>query len=306
MKAVIFEKYGPPEVLKIKEVGKPAPKANEVLIKIMATAVNSADIRVRGLAVDGFMRVVMRAVLGFRGPRKKILGVVLAGIVEEVGEGVTEFKKGDNVFAATGFRFGAYAEYTTLSAKGSIAAMPKKASFEQAAALPFGGNTALYFLQKAGIGAKPKQKVLIYGSSGAVGTGAVQIAKHFGAEVTAVCSQDGVKLAKSLGADYIIVYTREDFTKSGKQYDIIFDAIGKTNKKTCAKLLAPEGTYVTVGGLDVASEKKEQLQLLAKLYDKGEYKAVIDKTFPLEKIVEAHTYADAWKKKGNIVITVGH
>lgn len=306
MKAVIFETYGPPEVLKIKDVPKPEPKANEVLIKIMATAVNSADIRVRGLAVGGFMRIIMRLVLGIRGPRKKILGVVLSGVIEQVGEEVTAFKKGDKVYAATGFKFGAYAEYTTLPEKGPIAIMPKKASFEQAAAIPFGGNTAIYFLRKAQIGTKPKQKVLIYGSSGAVGTAAVQIAKYYGTEVTAVCSADGVKLAKTLGADHVIDYTKEDFSKKEKTYDIIFETVGKKKKKDFTGMLAQEGKYVTTGSLDVASETKEQLTFLSKLFDKGEYKAVIDKTYPLEEIVKAHKYVDLGKKKGNVVVKVTH
>jgi NADPH:quinone reductase-like Zn-dependent oxidoreductase len=304
MKAVVCERYGPPEVLKLKEVAKPTPKANEILIKIKATAVNSGDVRVRGLIVTGFMRIVMRLVLGFTGPRKKILGLVLSGVVEAVGENVRSFKPGDEVFASTGFAMNAYAEYISFPETGVIAFKPKKASFEQAATLPFGGGTALYFLKKAGIETKPDQKVLIYGSSGAVGTAAVQIAKHFGAEVTAVCSEDGVKLAKSLGADHVIVYTKEDFTKHGEHYDIIFEAVAKKSKKEFNSLLAPGGKFVTVGGLDVAAERPEDLILLRELYDKGEYKAVIDRTFPLEEIVAAHRYVEQGKKKGNVVIKV--
>ncbi len=237
MKAVVCERYGPPEVLKLIEVNKPQPKADEVLVKIMATAVNSADVRVRGLVVDGFMRIIMRLVLGIRGPRKPILGTALSGVVESVGKQVKDFKPGNEIFAATGFKFGAYAEYTTLAEKGAMEIKPKKASFSEAAALPFGGGTALYFLQKAGIGTKSGQKILVYGSSGAVGTAAVQISKHFDAHVTAVCSQDGVKLAKSLGADHVIVYSKEKFTKNGERYDIIFDAVGKITKKDCTDSL---------------------------------------------------------------------
>jgi len=305
MKAVICEKYGPPQVLKIKEVVKPVPKPDEVLIKIMATAVNSGDVRTRGLVVAGFLRIVMRFVLGFSGPRQRILGTVLSGVVEEVGSEVTKFKLGDEVFASTGFKFGTYAEYISLSEKGTIALKPKKASFEQAASIPFGGGSALYFLRKAGISQERGQKVLVYGASGAVGTGAVQIAKHYGATVTAVCSQINTNLVKSLGADHVIAYTKEDFTKNGKKYDIIFDAVGKQPKKVCADSLAKDGKYITVASLDVASEKKEHLTFLSKLYDKGEYRAVIDKTYPLEDIVEAHRYVDQGKKKGNVVVTIG-
>lgn len=306
MKAVICEKYGPPEVLEIREVDKPAPNSDEVLVKIMATAVNTADTRIRGLQVSGMLRVVMRFVLGFSGPRQRILGVVFSGVVEAAGSKVKEFKSGDQVYAATGFRLGAYAEYIAVKASKAIALKPKKASYEEAAAIPFGGTAALYFLQKAGIDAADAQKVLIYGASGAVGTAAVQIAKHFGAEVTAVCGEDGVDLVKSLGAGRVIVYNKEDFTDSGEQYRIIFDAVGKTSKQVCAKLLAPGGKYVTVGGFDVASDRKEQLNLLRELFDGGEYRAVIDRTYGLEDIVEAHRYVDEGKKKGNVVITVGH
>lgn len=306
MKAVICEKYGPPEVLRIQEVDTPSPKPDEVLIKIMATAVNSGDVRVRSLRVPGLLRVVMRVVLGFTGPRNQILGVSLSGVIEAVGNRVTNFKVGDEVYAATGFRFGTYAQYTTLPENKAMALKPKKASFEEAAVIPFGGTTALYFLQKGGIEESKGKKVLVYGASGAVGTAAVQIAKHYGADVTAVCGEDGVALAKSLGADKVIVYTKEDFTTSNEQYRIIFDAVGKTSKKVCAKVLAPNGTFVTVGGLDTASETKAQLHLLRELFDKGEYKAVIDRTYALEDMVDAHRYVDQGIKKGNVAITVSN
>jgi NADPH:quinone reductase-like Zn-dependent oxidoreductase len=231
---------------------------------------------------------------------------VLAGVVETVGSGVQRFKAGDEIYAQTGFKMGGYAEYVAMGADKPIALKPSKATFEQAAAIPFGGTTALYFLQKAGIEASQGKKVLVYGASGAVGTAAVQIAKHFGAEVTAVCSEDGAELAKSLGAGQVIIYTQDDFTQNGQQYQIIFDAVGKKTKKDCVGSLAPGGRYVTVGSLDVASETKEQLDLLRELYDKGEYRAVIDKTYPLEDIVAAHRYVDQGKKKGNVVVTVSH
>lgn len=304
MKAVICERYGPPEVLKIKEVAKPSPKTHEVLIRIKAAAVNSGDVRVRGLKVSGVMRVIMQLVLGITGPRKPILGMTLSGVVEAVGDGVRNFTPGDQVYAQTGLQFGAYAEYIAVPENGVIALKPAQASFEEAAAIPFGGTTALYFLQKAGIGTKPKQKLLIYGASGAVGTAAVQIAKYHDAEVTAICSQEGVKLAKSLGADYVINYEKEDFMKNGQTYDIIFDAVGKKPKKECTKSLKPNGKYVTVGGLDVAKEQKDQLLFLNELFDKGKYKAVIDRVYSFDEIVAAHRYVDGGKKKGNVVITV--
>ena len=275
MKVVFCERYGPPEVLKIKEIEKPVPKANDILVKVIATAVNSGDVRVRGLVVDGFMRIVMRLVLGFKGPRNPILGTVFSGVVENVGDSVKMFKPGDKVYATTGMKMGTYAEYIALSENKTITLKPTKASFEEAAALPFGGTTSLYFLHKAGISKKPKQK-----------------------------SEAGVQLMKSLHVDHTIVYTKEDFTKNGKRYDIIFDTVGKMPKKACQNSLVPDGKYITTAALDVASEKKEQLQLLSELFDKGEYKAVIDRTYPLEEIVEAHTYVDQGKKKGNVIIKV--
>lgn len=304
MRAVICKKYGPPEVLKIEEVEKPRPESREVLIKVMATAVNSGDVRVRGLIVPGFLRIVMRFVLGFTGPRRSILGTVLSGTVEAVGSEVKNFKIGDEVFATTGMKMGAYAEYVALPEDSPIALKPEKASFEEAASIPFGGTAALYFLQKAGIGVSKNQKVLIYGATGAVGTAAMQIAKHYGANITAVCGEDGIELSKSLGASQVIVYTNEDFTKNGEKYDIIFDTVAKKHKKECIESLAPGGKFVTTGSLDVASERKDQLLFLRKLYDAGEYEAVIDKTYPLDDIVEAHRYVEEGTKKGNVAITV--
>ncbi len=305
MKAVICESYGPPNVLKIKEVQKPEPKDNEVLVRIRATAVNSGDVRTRGLAVNGLMKYVMRLVLGIRRPRQPILGTVLAGVVEDVGADVQKLKPGDEVYAMTGFKFGTYAEYITLKETGPITLKPKKASFEEAAAIIFGGSTAIYFLQKAGIGVKPHQSVLIYGASGAVGSAAVQIAKYYNANVTAVCGEDAVELMKKLGADDVVIYTNEDFTKNGEKYDIIFDAVGKKPKKECRESLAADGKYVTTGGMDVASEKKEQLDLLKELFDGGQYDAVIDRVYSMEDIVKAHEYVDQGKKKGNVIIAIG-
>ena len=226
MKAITCTAYGAPEVLRITEIAKPQPRDNEVLVKIMATAVNSGDVRVRGLAVGGFVRIVMRFVLGFTRPRKPVLGNVLSGVVEAVGKNVQAFSVGDAVFASTGFKFGAYADYITLPEDGTLAHKPANASFEEAAAILFGGMTALYFLQKAGIASRPGQQVLVYGAAGSVGTAAIQIAKHYKATVTAVCSEQGVALAKALGSNEIIVYSQQDFTQSGKTFDIVFDAVG--------------------------------------------------------------------------------
>lgn len=305
MKAVICDGYGPPEVLKIREVEKPVPKRNEVLIKVMASSVNSGDARMRALRVEGALspaiKVIMRLLLGIRKPRR-IPGAVLAGIIEEVGDNVNNFKVGDEVYAMTGFKFGGHAEYAVLPANKTIALKPRKASFEEAAAIPFGGNTALYFLRKADIG--KAKKVLIYGSTGAVGTAAVQLAKIMGANVTAVCSKDGAVLSKKLGASKMYDYRKQEVTDLGEKFDIIFDAVGKISKKDCEGQLAKGGAFVTVGGMDVAKEFASDLEELAKYFDEGKFVAVIDKTYPLDDIVEAHRYVDTGHKKGNVVVTI--
>lgn len=304
MKAVICTKYGGPEVLQIVELPKPVISDKQILVKIKATAVNSGDVRVRGLVVSGFMRIVMRLVLGITKPRRPVLGVVLSGVVESVGASVTTFKSGDEVFAMTGFQFGAYAEYIALNEMSVVTHKPTNASFNEAAAIIFGGTTAIYFLEKAKISAEHPQNVLIYGATGAVGSAAVQIAKFYGAHVTAVCGEGGVALVEELGANETIVYTRDDFTKSATKYDIIFDAVGKTTRKQCASLLMEGGRYHSVEGLDVASEKTAQLSFLKSLYESGQYQAVIDRVYTLDQIVEAHRYVDSGRKKGNVVISV--
>lgn len=305
MQAVVCPAYGPPEVLRVQQVAKPQPKDHEILVKIKATAVNSGDVRVRGLQVSGWMKPVMRLVLGFSRPRKPILGTVYAGVVEQVGRGVSTFKVGDNVFGMTGFGFGTYAEFIAVGEKSNVAIMPKNASSEEAAALIFGGQTALYFLQKAKIGAKPNPKVLIIGATGSVGSAAVQIAKYHGAEVTAVVSSAGLTLMQALGVKNLILYDQADFTQTTARHDIVFDAVGKTTRRQCAKLLAEGGSYQTVGGLEYASETQQQLLLLKELYEKGQLNAVIDKVFPLAEVVEAHQYVDTGRKKGNVVLKVG-
>jgi len=301
MKAMVCTKYGPPEVLQLQEVEKPTPKDNEVLIKVHATTVTSGDCRIRGFNSPILFWIPMRIILGFTKPRKPILGSELAGEIVEVGKNVTRFKEGDQVFAFPGMRFGAYAEYTCLPEDWLVAIKPTNTTYNEAAAILFGGTTALHFFRKGNI--RSGQKVLIYGASGAVGTSAVQLAKYFGAEVTGVCSTANVELVKSIGADHVIDYTNEDFTKREKQYDFIFDAVGKTSKSRCKKSLTPNGTFVTVAS-NIAKVLPEDLTFLKELIEKEMFKSVIDRTYPLEQIPEAHRYVEQGHKKGNVVITV--
>ena len=302
MKAAICSAYGPPEVLKIKEVDKPVPKDDEVLIKIMSAAVNSGDARIRGLRAPGILPLVMRILFGFSKPRSPILGLMFSGVVEEAGKNVTGLRPGDQVFGSTGSRMGAHAEFVAVKEKSVLAKKPEKASFEEAAALVFGGMTAIYFLKKAGIDSKKEPKILIYGATGSVGTAAVEISKHYKSHVTAVCSERGADLAKSLGSDEIVLYTQQDFRTLDKQFDIVFDAVGKTKKKDAAGILKSSGKYLTVGGMDVAKETKDQLEFLRDLFDNGEIHANIDKVYRLEEIVEAHRYVDSERKKGNVIL----
>lgn len=304
MKAAICPQYGPPEVLTIEDIPKPSPKKHEVLVKVVASSLNSGDVRIRGLRVEGFMKVVMRILLGFTKPRQPVLGTTFSGIVEAIGEGVTLFKVGDEVFGTTGLKQGCHAEYVCISEKKVITQKPKSASFEEAAVLPFGGQPAIYFLRKGNIEALKNPQVLIYGATGSVGTSAVQIAKHYGATVTAVCSTRGKELVQGLGADKIVLYNQEDFTKIPDRFDIIFDAVGKTNKKQCVPLLNSTGRFFTVEGTDVSAERKDYLEFLALLFEDNAYQAVIDTTFPLDQIVEAHRYVDSGSKKGNVVVKI--
>ncbi|MEB8700839.1 NAD(P)-dependent alcohol dehydrogenase [Bacillus cereus] len=301
MKAIICTKYGPPNVLQLQNIEKPKPKKNEVLVKIHATSVSTGDCRIRGFNSPLLFWIPMRIILGFRKPRKPILGVELSGEIEDIGTDVTQFKKGDQVFALTELNLGGYAEYTCVHESGLIALKPTNVTYEEAAVIPFGGTSALHFLRKGQI--KKGQRVLIYGASGSVGTAAVQLAKYFGATVTAICSSSNFDLVTALGADNVIDYMKEDFTKRGEHYDIIFDAVGKYNKSLCTDALMPNGKYVSVNGM-MAKVSKEDMNLLKQLTETEKLKPVIDRTYRLEEIAEAHIYVEKGHKKGNVSITL--
>ena len=297
MKAVVYENYGPPDVLRLKDISKPQPKENEVLVKIHATTVTAGDWRMR--KAEPF---VVRVFNGLFKPRRvKILGFELAGEVEEAGKKVQAFRKGDQVFASCGFRFGAYAEYTCLQVNDLIAMKPANMTFEEAATVPIGGLTALRLLKQSGI--KERDRVLIYGASGSVGTFAVQIAKAYGALVTAVCSGTNTELVTKLGADKVIDYTQNDFTKTETSFAIILDAAGKTSRSACKHLLKPGGKYVSVSGSPKSG--KDDLLVLKQLIEAGKVTTVIDRVYTLAQIREAHAYVESFRKKGNVVVKIG-
>src|SRR5688500_15470826 len=302
MKAIVATKYGGPEVLQLQDVEKPTPKNNEILIKVHATTVTAGDFRMRSFTVPPLFWLPARITLGFTKPKRPIYGMELAGDVEAVGKDVTRFKVGDPVFASTlTANFGGYAEYKSFPEGGMVAIKPANMSYEEAAAVPIGATTALRLLRKGNI--QRGQNVLIYGASGSVGTYAVQLAKHFGADVTGVCSTANLGMVKALGADHVIDYTKEDVSSGEQRYDIIFDTVGKFPKSKTSNILTPNGTYVTIARLST-KESMENLVFIKELIEAGEIRAVIDRCYPLEEMVEAHRYVDAGHKKGNVVITV--
>ncbi|RLD27363.1 MAG: NAD(P)-dependent alcohol dehydrogenase [Bacteroidetes bacterium] len=317
MKAIVCTKYGAPDFLQMKEVEKPRPKENELLIKIHATSVSSGDARMR--RADPF---IIRLIFGFKRPRKPILGVVVAGEIEAIGKSVSNYKIGDQVFGSSGMSFGAHAEYVSVPEDAVLALKPGNMTYEEAAAIPFGATASMHFLRIANI--QQGQKVLIYGASGALGTMAVQLAKNYGADITAVCSTSNIELMKSLGADHVIDYTQEDFTRNGKKYDVVFDTIGKSSLRKALMslsdnghlLLASAGIGTMISGSiksmfirkkiisGVIKETVKDMNFFKQLIEKGSLKAVIDRTYPLEQIVEAHAYVDKGHKKGNVVIAI--
>jgi len=322
MKAIVCPRYGPPEVLQFKEVEKPIPKDNEVLVRVHAATVTTGDCEFRGLKLPLTWQLMVRIGFGFRRPRKKILGQELAGEIESVGNAVRRYKKGDPVFVATGLRLGAWAEYACVPEKGLIAIKPANMSYEEAAILPVGGLHALHLLSKAKI--QRGQQVLIIGAGGTVGTIAVQLARSFGAEVSGVDAGRMLDMLRSIGADHVIDYTRRDFSKSGETYDVVFDVVGKSSFSACVKSLKGGGVYLlgnpglsqqvrglwtsittskkVVGGM--VSYRKEDLVFLKELAEAGKIRSVIDRRYPLEQIVEANRYVESGQKTGNVVITV--
>jgi NADPH:quinone reductase-like Zn-dependent oxidoreductase len=328
MKAIVWTKYGPPDVLQLKEVDKPSPKDNEVLVKIYATTVTAGDCELRSLNLPFYISFPMRMWIGFNKPKENTIpGTELAGEIEAVGAGVKLFKPGDQVYGSAGMGFGANAEYICLpeqpgEMEGGVAIKPANMTFEQAAAVPFGGRDALHFLRKGNI--QDGQKILINGAGGSIGTFAVQLAKHFGAEVTAVDNTEKLDMLRSIGADQVVDYTKEDFTKRGEVYDVIFDVVGTVSFSQSAGSITKNGTYLLANPvkgqlvrgpltrmtssnkviMETASGTPEDLDLLRELIEEGKLKAVIDRVYSLDQIVEAHRYVETGQKIGNLVIKV--
>ena len=325
MKAVVYDRYGPPDVLRLEDVERPIPKEDEVLVKVHATTVNRSDVHTReanrrsGLAAT----LLSRLVSGLRRPRQRILGGEFAGEVEAVGAAVTEFAVGDRVFGSSGLRFGAHAEFISVPASARIAHMPAGMSFEEAAPICDGALNALMCLKQADL--RAGRRILIYGASGAIGTAAVQLAKYFGADVTAVCSTKNLELVRSLGADRVIDYTQEDFTRNGQKYNVIFDAVGKHSFRRCLDSLEPGGIYLPTDGFAnimwalwgsrfgdkkvifklPPRQPKQDVLFLKQLVEAGKYRPVIDRLYPLEDVIEAARYVETERKTGNVVLTVG-
>jgi NADPH:quinone reductase-like Zn-dependent oxidoreductase len=324
MKAVVYDSYGPPEVLRLEDVPRPVPKDDEILVRVHATTVNRLDVHTREANRSSGMTVsfLSRLVSGVRRPMQRILGTEFAGEVVEVGRAVTEFALGDHVFGNSGLRFGAHAEFICLRENARMARMPTGASFEEAAPISDGAFNALWCLRVGNL--RKGQEILVYGASGAIGTAGVQLAKYFGADVTAVCSSKNLELVKSLGADRVIDYTQEDFTQNGETYHVIFDAVGKQSFSKCKGSLKPGGVYLATDGfrnlfLSLWTSRfgdkkvrfqlppqyaKKDLLLLKELIEAGKFHAVIDRRYPLEDVVEAAKYVETEQKTGNVVLTV--
>ncbi|HXA43475.1 MAG TPA: NAD(P)-dependent alcohol dehydrogenase [Candidatus Solibacter sp.] len=324
MRAVVHDAYGPPEVLHLEDVEKPIPGEDEVLIRIRATTVNRLDCATREANRSGGTTIFLLShlIFGLRGPRRRILGTELAGEIEAVGTSVSEFAVGDHVFGITGLRFGAHAEYTCVPESARIDSMPAGVSFEDAAAVSDGALNALWCLKGAEI--REGQRILIYGASGSIGTAAVQLARHFGADITAVCGTKNLELMRSLGADRVIDYTEDDFTRSGETYDVIFDAVGKHSFKRSKGSLKAGGRYLATDGFRnlflaiwtrLVGDKKvifrlppryaqQDLRLIRDLMESGKYRAVIDRRYPMEQVVDAARYVDTEQKTGNVVLLV--
>ncbi|TMC13859.1 MAG: NAD(P)-dependent alcohol dehydrogenase [Chloroflexi bacterium] len=324
MKAIVYDRYGPPEVLRLEEVARPTPGPGEVLVKVHATTVNRLDVHTReanrksGLT----MTVLSRAISGLRGPRRRILGTEFAGVVEAAGSGVTELSVGDRVFGSTGWRFGAHAEYLTIPATGHITTIPEGLDFEEAAAICDGALNALQCFKQADL--RPGRTILIFGASGSIGTAGLQLAKHFGADITAVTSTKNLELVTSLGPNRVIDYSREDFTRNGKRYDVIFDAVGKLSFRRCRDSLEEAGVFLPTDGLGnlflailhsrsrgkrVAFQipprlPREDLLFMKGLVESGEFRPVIDRRYPLEEVIEASRYVETERKKGNVILLV--
>ncbi|MFQ5930778.1 MAG: NAD(P)-dependent alcohol dehydrogenase [Nitrospiraceae bacterium] len=330
MKAIVWTKYGPPDVLELREVDKPAPKDNEVLIRIYATTVTAGDCEMRSLKFPIYLSLPLRLWRGLIRPRgTSIMGTEIAGEIESVGKDVKLFKEGDPVFGSAGLGFGANAEHICLpeeaeEVEGALALKPANMTYEEAATVPFGGRDALHFLRKGSL--QRGQQILINGAGGSIGTFAVQLAKHFGAEVTAVDSTAKLDMLRSIGADHVVDYTQEDFTNSGETYDVIFDVVGTVSLSRSKRAITQEGTYLLANPIrgqmvrgpwarmtssnkvvmQTASGTTEDLIFLRELIEAGKIKTVIDRTYPLEQIVEAHRYVETGQKQGNVVVTVAH
>jgi NADPH:quinone reductase-like Zn-dependent oxidoreductase len=326
MKAIVWTKYGPPDGLELKEVEKPVPKDNEVLIRIYATTVAAGDCQLRSLTIPFAFHLPLRLYLGLRQPRHVILGQELAGEIEAVGKDVQRLRVGDQVTGWAGFRLGTYAQYKCLPEKGVLALKPLTMTYEEAATLPIGGLEAAYFLRRGQI--QSGEKVLINGAGGSIGTYAVQLAKYIGAEVTGVDSTEKLELLRSIGADRVIDYTREDFTRGGERYDVIFDVVGKSTFSRSVRSLAPQGRYLIDNGgpsqrlrgrwISIRSDKRvipwadrtvseyiADYDFLKGLIEAGKIRAIVDRYYPLEQMADAHRYVDTGHKKGNVVISVG-